>query len=100
VKPEANTKDFLNYHHRFRNGFTLARLLISLYVLFFNLAPTDTSSLCPRQTGEKEAAATAAFPRPPASWCIQHMDSIRLVNRRVAALALFGPPQNQRITEW
>lgn len=43
----------------------------------------------------KEAAATAALPRPPASWCIQHMDSIRLVNSSAATLALLGPPLQQ-----
>lgn len=43
----------------------------------------------------KEAAVTAAFPRPPASWCIQHMHSIRSVNSSMATLALLGPPLQQ-----
>lgn len=65
MKPEATIKDFLNYHHCFRNGFTLAWLLIPLFIPFFNLAPTDPSSLCPCQMGEKGSRGPHSFSRPP-----------------------------------
>lgn len=42
----------------------------------------------------KEAAATAAFHRLPASWCIQHMDntlSTCLISNSLPTLALLGP---------
>lgn len=59
MKPEAITKDFLKCHHHFPNGFTLARLLISLSILFFNLAPTDNFLPLPVPDGKGRK------PQPP-----------------------------------